>query len=180
MRRFEKFDLKCEVALVSSEGCDAIRGVKHGHEIRDIITSDRPILGPMALHSERLIDAFRDLPIIGLGITSMRMEALVGDSEFPRKEPRIGLSRKGAGAVISINRFRDLDPETASEAIQASAAHELGHVFGVRGHCSNPGCIMEENKDYLDFVDRFVRTKRDFCRACGSIIRSSIASGSCF
>ncbi|MBW2965326.1 hypothetical protein KY363_07755 [Candidatus Woesearchaeota archaeon] len=73
----------------------------------------------------------------------------------------VGIARKDADAVISVNRFRGLDTEAVFEAVKTEAMHELGHVFGLPGsgrkrydnlgggHCTNR-CVMRQGNHVPD------------------------------
>lgn len=88
----------------------------------------------------------------------------------------IGLGMIGMGAVVNVGAFGTIENiEVNDAAIRLAVIHEIGHVFGIEGHCKQKDCVMQENADKKDFIERFVIPGLDFCGYCSSVIRGQIS-----
>ena len=66
-----------------------------------------------------------------------------------------------------------------AEAIRLATMHEMGHVLGKKEHCANGNCLMQENKDHMDFIQNFVEKGRKFCSECAGIMAAGASRLSC-
>lgn len=143
-----------------------LRRVRRGYAIRRIVLDAKPVVMPADLLYEPFMAAFFRKDIYGIGFTPHELTEISGPQEKTIREPRIGVSVPGAGAVVSVAAIRELEGQEALDAIGAATRHELGHVFGISGHCTDGSCIMRGNRDFADFVENMVRKARAFCREC--------------
>lgn len=155
-------------------GARALREVKRGERLHEIVMGGDAYVRTMDLRSESLWALFFDKMMFGLGVTPFKLYEVV-DGLPASIEPRVGLSMPNAAAIVSIHSIRELKGDDATDAVVAAVRHELGHVFGLSGHCANESCIMQENENFLDFVQRFVKPKLDFCRDCQGALRRHLA-----
>ncbi|MEW6723275.1 MAG: hypothetical protein AB1324_08480 [Candidatus Micrarchaeota archaeon] len=154
---------------------EPVRKVKHGEKIHSIITNPGAVVvGPLDLQTESISCLWHDKDILGVGLTPWRIhEAEVFPDE---KSRRLGLSLFGHGALVSLFMIRELGEGVRESAITLAIKHEVGHVFiNRKGHCGNAGCLMQENENSRDFVERFVLPALDFCRECREEIGKGIA-----
>lgn len=186
--KFSGFGVLHDHAAV--EGQDALRGVRNGKSVRSIVTSPSPTVQHYDF-MPGISEIFFTKDIIPMALTPNRMVELVDNGlDYLKGEPRIGVARQGEGAVVSLFRIRQLSPEGVmmdgapyrleaetglrAKAIEVAVGHELGHVLGRKSHCPTSGCIMQENENFIDFVERFVKQRVDFCRECCSVIGSNV------
>jgi hypothetical protein len=167
--RFRRFGLQCEGIEVSDR--KAVAGVKRGERIREIIARDKAALSALDLGSLCLGEVFRkERPVSGIGIMGGE---LFHQTDGERGERSTGLSAMDVGGVVTIRRIRLIeDAGLALKTIEAAVAHETGHVLGIKGHCSDDGCLMRENEHLEDFVEITVKNARDLCRRCDALISS--------
>lgn len=66
------------------------------------------------------------------------------------------------GAVISVARLRDSDPDRYTSRVLKEALHELGHTWGLP-HCPTAGCVMQYSNS-LEDADAKGDTFCDRCR----------------
>lgn len=187
--RFREFGVLYDHAVVDDKY--SLRGVKNARAVKGIITADEPVV-PYYAFMPGISEIFFPKDVIPFGLTPHRITELVDNGLGHLKgEPRIGVARQNEGAVVSLFRVRQLDSEgrgmaadpyrattetnLGAKAIEVAVSHMLGNVCGKREHCPTAGCIMQENENYIDFIERFVKQKVDFCRDCSSKIRSSIS-----
>ena len=108
-------------------------------------------------------------------------DAIVIHSEIERRPQRkeeraLGLSAQGAGGIVSISRLREVCHNSQlADAIKLAVMHEMGHVLGRKDHCANDGCLMQENRDHLDFIENFVEKGRKICWECSGMIASGVS-----
>lgn len=140
--------------------------VRRGDAIRRIVLDEKPVVRPADLLYEPLMACLFRKDIYGIGFTPHELAEISGPGEKTIREPRIGLSVPGAGAVVSVSAMRELGEGEALDAIDTATRHELGHVLGITGHCTDGSCIMQANRDFADFVENLVRKARFFCREC--------------
>lgn len=80
---------------------------------------------------------------------------------------RLALALKGRGGVVSLAKIRTLeDPKLAADTLAIAVVHTIGQILLGPNNCRNTNCVRHENNDFVDFVERFVRTKLDFCKRC--------------
>jgi len=131
---------------------------------------------------------FYSKTIYGMGITP---HPLLNGDEMDRAQDGVATGRMaqsvgvgliGAGGVLSVKRMLETRGELGCNAISAAVRHELGHVLGVKDHCADGKCIMQENRDngvegqgYVDFLERFVKPGLDFCRSCNWKISAAVS-----
>ncbi len=189
MERFRTYGVLHDSAGLRGNDKEALRGVSNGKTMKRLVTSPELVMSPVDLHVDVVGMLFKR-DIIPVGLTPVRMNELVGEEFSVKKEPRLGLSRGGIGAIVSL--FKPREMETAStdasvpvyrngmdsgialKSIELAVMHELGHVFGVQGHCENKGCLMQANENFADFIDRFVIPGVNFCRNCSSTISCAV------
>jgi len=172
LERFAKFGLEVDQVQVGKGSLRDVLWVRSGREIRDVINAkEKVIVDDWALRPG-VLQVLLTMRIIGVGITPAQLFRM----ENGVKEPRIGLSRHQQGALVSISSFMDFEYSTSQKAIELAVAHELGHIFIDRSerHCPDKNCLMQENKDCMDFLDRFVKPELDFCRKCLYDIKNGI------
>ncbi len=142
---------------------------------------------------------------VGIGLTAQPLEApgypqkrrMVGVSRFDSGAV-VSVARMrefyGPGGA-----YRDRNAGVYPEAVRYAVMHEMGHILIERGrggdwaldaesaeggkarseaksHCPNKGCIMQENENVHDFVERFVKSGLDFCADCSARISSRLCS----
>ena len=172
IERFAKFGLEVDQVQVGKGNLRDVLWVRSGREIRDIINAKESVIIDDWALRPGVLEVLLTMRIIGVGITPaplFRMENGV-------KEPRIGLSRHLQGALVSISSFMDFEYSTSQKAIELAVAHELGHIFmEKRGHCADEKCLMQENRNCMDFLDRFVKPGLDFCRKCLYDIKTGVS-----
>ncbi len=181
VQRFTEFGITFDHMGIDAPGACVF--LKSKGKMKELLTSPKPTV-PWNGLSRGLLEPLFRAEIIGIGLTPERLVECVEGSGIDRLEGRIGISTLKQGAVISLDRIRaarkNLDRDTflnegeADKAIEIAVAHELGHVFGISEHCTNTSCSMQENVDFKDFIERFVRRAVDFCRESSSRIRSTI------
>ncbi len=174
--RFRRFGVECEGIEVSDK--DAVRTVKRGERIKDIIGRKKATLTIIDLRSLTWRECLgRERPVMGIGIMGGELNSWSGaDGESPVAST--GLSYKDTGGVVSLRKIRLMsDLDLSMKTLSAAVAHEMGHVLGVEGHCGDERCLMRANEHIEDFVEITVMQARDLCRRCESIIASSIAAG---
>jgi hypothetical protein len=162
-RGFGKFDVLCEqIDVLDRNG--GLWLLKNGERMKGMVSSREDI----RLHPGEIIESsasswFPERNTMGLGITPMR----IIDISIPKGGMRgnLGVSHPAFGGLVSIARFRKLGGGLSLKAIELAVAHEIGHVLGNREHCAND-CLMQENRDYHDFVERFVKRDLGPCRDC--------------
>jgi len=156
-------------------GMKALRSVKRGERLHELIMGGDALVRTMDLSAESLWVLFFDKKMLGLGVTPFKLYEVI-DGLPSSVEPRIGLSLPDAAGIVSIHTIRgELKGDEATDAVTAAVRHELGHVFGLHGHCANASCIMQENENFLDFIERFVKPKLDFCRECEGAMHRHLA-----
>ncbi|MBI5227985.1 hypothetical protein HY988_05340 [Candidatus Micrarchaeota archaeon] len=181
-RRFADFGVVYDHMPVDEP--KALVQVRNGRRIRDLVTSSNPEVYWNGLPGE-ILGLFRRREIFAIGLTASRITERTDDDYTPRKKPLIGFATDNEGAVLSIFGIREYfgiargqmmeyrehcASALALRAIEIAASHELGHIFGQGSHCGQTTCIMQENRDLKDFIERFVMTSVDFCTSCRSII----------
>ncbi len=179
VHRLSRFDVMHDQVMVDGRSTRHVRHVKRGETILDFVTSvGMPLVHPHSLRGESLWSLIYDRNIFGVGLTPNTLFEAAEESEGRPGEPgrMTGLSMSGVGAIVSLSKARGLEPGLAALAIETAVAHELGHVFKERGagHCPDAGCIMQENENFLDFVERFVKPRLDFCRSCSAEISMGV------
>lgn len=172
LKYFERYCVSCEEIDVTKK--DSIRNVKRGIAIKEAIYSPAAKINPFDFlfptPPEAFFDLFRDRDVHGLGLMAGTLFENTADGQVRR----IGLSAPKVGAVLSISRFRSLPDAIKLKAIELAAKHEIGHVLGISEHCIRDYCLMQENRDYLDFLNRFVLKELDFCILCSSGISNNV------
>jgi hypothetical protein len=177
MASFEGFGVHCEGICVRDKDIKKVRDVLRGEELFSLVIAKEPVVRNMSFVGESILGVFFDKKVYGLGLTSERLREEVIVNEFSNSlEGRIGVSRTGAAGIISVSRFLDLDTELRAAAVSSAAAHEMGHVFGLNAHCASSSCIMQENTNHIDFIEKFAKARLDFCRGCVSRIRRFVDS----
>jgi len=176
VRGFQHFGVRYDcVDDFGKAGMRALREVRRGEKLHEMITCGDAVVRTMDLSTESIWALFFDKRIFGLGITPFNLYEVVDGGQRGAVEPRLGLSMVNAAGIVSIRTIRgELDGEEASDAVTAAVRHELGHVFGLAGHCTNASCIMQANENFLDFVERFVKPKLDFCRDCRAALSRNL------
>jgi len=172
LREFEKFGVECELIDVSNE---SVRKVKRGFVLKDAIYSRELSIHPFDLfHSsarEFLSGLFIEVDVRGIALT----ESVLFSTEGQMRSRSLGLSAHGIGGIVSVSRLREICYSAqAMRAIRLAVMHEMGHVLGRKDHCSNDGCLMQENRNHMDFVERFVEMDRKICMDCSGIIASTV------
>ncbi|MGI0148381.1 MAG: hypothetical protein ACREDF_02455 [Thermoplasmata archaeon] len=66
------------------------------------------------------------------------------------------------GAVVSLARLRDPQPDRSLDRLVKESVHELGHTWGL-AHCDSRRCVMHHSESVED-VDA---KEEGFCRKCG-------------
>jgi len=189
MERFRAYGVLHDSAGLGVNDKEALRGVSNGKAMKRLVTSPELVMSPIDLHVD-VVGIIFNRNIIPVGLTPFRMKEIVGDEFSVKKEPRLGLSREGIGAIVSLHKPREMgdasvdesvpifrngmDGGIALKSIELAVAHELGHVFGKTGHCEKDGCLMQANRDFADFIDRFVIPGVNFCRDCSSKISCAV------
>jgi len=175
-RTFHRFGVESDcIDDFGKAGMRALREVKRGEKLHGMVMGGDALVRVMDLRSESLWVLFFDKRIFGLGITPFKLYEVL-DGQPCTVEPRIGLSLPNAAGIVSLHAIRgELDGDEAADAATAAVRHELGHVFGRTGHCTNASCIMQANENFLDFVERFVKPKLDFCRECEGTLHRHLA-----
>ncbi|MDO8554407.1 MAG: hypothetical protein Q7S22_06375 [Candidatus Micrarchaeota archaeon] len=164
--RFKAYGVTCEEAVVSRTTVDDIRG---GEFLLSAVSSTGLIL----VRGENFTPSFRELRshrrakthLIGLGLTDAVI--IYSDTSL---EVSHGISTS-FGALISTYVHEMDDIALKSLALESVVKHELGHVFGVSGHCEDTSCIMENLRN---FYEQFIKSRRDFCARCIPIITAKI------
>jgi hypothetical protein len=190
MERFRAYGVLHDSAVLGDNDRTALRGVRNGKAIKRMITSPDLVVGYFDFCGD-VSELVFTKDIIPVGLTPSRMSEMVGEEFSTRREPRLGLSRDVTGAIVSLFRARELatmsadvtvppfrngiEPELALKSIELAVKHELGHVFGRTGHCEKDGCLMQANRGFADFIDRFVREGLDFCGRCSSTISCTVS-----
>lgn len=189
MERFRAFGVLCDCAGLGREDRAALRGVRNGGAMKSMITATAPFLTFSDFHGG-LWEAVVARDIIPVGLTASCMSEIVWSEYPPKVEIRLGLSKENEGAIVSLFRIRGItaaagqsdatpyragaEEKLALKAIETAVVHELGHVFGKKGHCEKEGCVMQANRDFADFMDRFVMAGADFCRNCAATVNSAV------
>jgi hypothetical protein len=189
MERFRAYGVLHDEAQVGGRDKAALEGVRNGKSIKSILLSALPAVAYYDIHGS-LSELFRASDTIPIGLTPARMKRMVEEEFSTRLEPSLGLSREGEGAIVSLFKAREMETASADESvplfrngmdngialksIELAVAHELGHVFGRKEHCGKEGCLMQANRDFADFVDRFVMAGAEFCRDCSAKISGTI------
>ncbi len=189
MERFRTYGILHDEAQVGGGGKAALKGVRNGKSIESILLSALPTVAYCDIHGS-FSEFFRTSDTIPIGLTPARMNKLAEVEFSTRLEPSLGLSREREGAIVSLFRSREMaagaldmavppfrngmDLGFALKSVELAVAHELGHVFGRKEHCGKEGCLMQANRDFADFIDRFVIPGVDFCRDCSSTISCAI------
>jgi len=190
IERFRAYGVLHDSACFGVNDSDALRGVSNGKAMKRMVLSPDLAVGNFDLRTDVIGMIFKR-EIIPVGLTPTRMKEIVGGEYATKLEPRLGLSREGIGAIVSLHKSREMEDAGADESVPAfrsgmdmgialksielAVAHELGHVFGKTGHCEKDGCLMQANRDFADFIDRFVIPGANFCRDCSSTISCAIS-----
>ncbi len=185
MEKFRECGVGHDCAGLGDDDRKALRGVRNGSSVKSILESPEPVVRYADLLGD-ISELFVSKDTLPLGLTPSPMSELVGGEFSTRLERRVGLSRECMGALVSLSHSRGMeggmpsapyrdgrDPGLALKSIELAVRHELGHLFG-RRHCRNESCVMQENRDFADFIERFVRKNLDFCRDCSGAIGSFI------
>lgn len=178
IRRFESFGVEHDSIEIYRPNFTPVRHVKRGERIHEIITAtETQFVAPSLLRTESPWALVYDKHMIGLGLTD---SSLYVDREIhsrPIYMPLMGMAMEGAAAIVSISKIRREHPELSDMAIETAVVHELGHVFiESKAHCTTPSCIMQANENYLDFIERFVKARLDFCRLCREEVQLNVNS----
>lgn len=178
--RFARFGLMCEAAQVGMRRGESIkaRDVYAGEQLVSLVTMESPVISAYDLHCESFIGSLHSKRVFGLGITDRPLRQMP-ETEYGRIAPVIGVAYPGRSGIVSISGFEALSDEEALKAIGIAAGHEAGHVLGRFGHCEKPDCVMGQNTDREDFIQRFVRQGRELCRDCARTINASVSSAGC-
>jgi hypothetical protein len=188
MERFRAYGVLHDSTDVAG-GRAALKNVRNAKAIKWLITAEEPAITRADFHGS-MIELFTGSDIIPVGLTPYRMSEMVGDEYSMRREMRLGLSLENEGAVVSLFKAREMAgaadagtappyrtgdcSELALKSIEAAVVHELGHVFGRKEHCPKDGCIMQANRNFADFIDRFVVQGADFCTDCAATVRLTV------
>jgi len=189
MERFRAFGVLFDSAGIGGNDRAALKGVRNGNAIKCMITATEPALTFSDFHGG-FGDILATRDIIAVGLTASCLNEIVCDEFSSRPEIRLGLSRESEGAIVSLFRMRGMvaaamqnsstpyrtgaEAELALKAVELAVVHELGHVFGKKGHCEKAGCVMQTNRGFPDFIERFVRPGVDFCRDCAATVNSAV------
>jgi hypothetical protein len=179
---------------------EALRGVRRKDDMLMAVGSRSPILIDEGFFRMTFIEAGkillgREEGAIGVGLTSQPLSV----SAFPRPRRLTGTSRFDSGAIVSVARMRELygacggyrGRQAYPEAITYAVMHEAGHILIDRrsgsgsgpdrasgeedgSHCPRKDCIMQENEDIRDFLERFVGGGLGFCGDCWSRISARL------
>lgn len=180
-RSFHAFSVGYDCLDVGRRSLRDMHPVRRGEKLHGIITENRTVISLMDLACESPWALIFNKRMFGAAITTAQLH----EREEPEGgegmgaaaiKPMLGLSFTGAAAVISVFALRSLDAETEALTIEAAVRHELGHVFGLRGHCTGASCIMQANENYLDFVERFAKARLGFCTGCEAKVRGFLGA----
>lgn len=141
---------------------------------------------------------------IGVGLTAQPIAAF--DEPERRRMVGVSRFDSGAVVSVARLRelyrpagaYRDGGAGAYPEAVKFAVMHEVGHILierdrggdwaldaegeeasgrsEAKSHCPNKGCIMQENENARDFVERFVRPALGFCADCSARISSRLCS----
>ncbi len=163
--RFHRYGVVDNDAPISRE---SLKGVKHAGFLDRIVSAEKPLIVEPTDYVQHIADIAFRRHIIGLGIVRTSMTR----DEKGRSVMTSGIGATNTYAVVSTFHFTELKPELMALAIEATAVHELGHVFrGIEGHCETDNCVMRD-----DFITKVRKTAVDFCTACSISINNSICS----
>lgn len=179
LERFKPFRVGVEEIDVDRQ---KVGLVKCGEALKRMATSNRDMvityadLGCLSAANVWHFILNRELTT-GIALTTFNLLPARDEGELVNESGRsIGLGMVGMGAVVNVRAFEAIEDATVRDsAIRLATIHELGHVFGINGHCKQPTCVMQENKDKKDFVERFVIPGLDFCRECVSVINKEVS-----
>jgi hypothetical protein len=169
---FRRFGIICEE--INVEG--SVSRVKRGAILKNAINSTDVSVHPFDLHHIPISEFLRGLlsppDTMGIAVTGAVLFE-IGEGERLR---RLGISAHGIGGIVSISRLREVCyARQKLEAIRLAVMRQTGHVIGRPDHCSSDGCLMQENKDHMDFVERFAERNPEFCRDCRDRISDGIS-----
>lgn len=172
LERFKSFGVHIGTVDVDSQ---KVGRVVCGEALKRITTSSgETVVGFPDLHHLSAANAWhfllgREL-MTGIAITGSSLVRVDSGRDLISDGKVIGLAMYKMGAVANVGAFRTIENATVrDDAIRLMIIHELGHVFGIGKHCTQ-NCVMQENKDKQDFIERFVIPGLDFCRDCVAVI----------
>ncbi|MBI5046472.1 hypothetical protein HZC07_01950 [Candidatus Micrarchaeota archaeon] len=156
VKRFERFGIKVEHAIGDKKGME---GVTASRFLERMVSAKGAQTIGRTDFSNWIEIMFGKRTIIGMALTNAPL--------IYNNEGVIGISEIRRGAVVSLSRIGRIPEQDIREAaLEQAVKHELGHVLGSEGHCTTAGCIMQENKHFVDFIADMVRARLDFCRRC--------------
>jgi hypothetical protein len=174
IRKFERFGVLCGQVDV---GSGSISGIKRGRLLRNsILASDFKFHEFDIKHipvAEALWGFFRRYDTMGIAVT----EAFLCHSDGEKVSRSLGVSEFGVGGMVSVSRLRELCyRKILPDAVRLAVMHETGHILGMKGHCTSENCLMQENKNTLDFVQRFVEKDLKMCGNCEGIVAAGVSN----
>lgn len=189
MERFRAYGVLHDSTDINAGGPGSLKGVRNVRTMKWLLNAENPSITSVDLGGG-IADFFFSNRIIPVGLTPSRISESVSSEYSTANESRAGLSLEGEGAIVSLFRVRELaagadmaagEPNRAAatsalalDAIRLAVIHEVGHVLGVKGHCEKEGCVMQANRDFADFIERFVKAGADFCRDCSAKVNSAV------
>lgn len=166
LKRFERFDVSVE-SIDTKVSSPSLRRLKRGGVLKEANKSSKFYLHEFDLQHASFLETFLwfyPKDILGIGLVPGQIYKLNGAGIHD--EPHLGSSMLNMGGLVSLEHIRQNHLSISEKAIEIVTVHEAGHVLGIPEHCSNRTRIMQENKDYVDFVNRFLEEANDFCRSC--------------
>jgi hypothetical protein len=171
---FRRFGVICDSAVVGSRA--ALHQVKAGNKLGGLVEAENPVFRLTDFAHGPLWAGCFTKSICGLGVTPKPLRIQERPDDI---ENSLGVGITGIGGLVSTDAMRSgrwLDDILFQPAISMLARHELGHILGRRGHCSDDECIMQANAGYKDFVARFVRRGLEyFCTDCRQMISAHVS-----
>ena len=117
------------------------------------VTRTKPAPGP--LRAETLVRIASERGSAVLVVTAEDLDAEGFDFVF-------GYANLGSsGAVVSVARLEDEDPDRLLDRVVKEAVHELGHNWGLV-HCDSVGCVMHHSESVEDADAK----EEGFCEDC--------------
>lgn len=111
--------------------------------------------GPGPLRAEALVRLAAEGGGMVLAVTAV--DVCAEGYEFVFGYANLG----SAGAVVSIARLGDPDPDRVLDRVVKEAVHELAHTWGL-AHCDSPACVMHHSES----VDDADGKEEGFCENC--------------
>lgn len=173
LREFGRFGVACEGIDASRSG---LWDLKRAQTHRSAIRSESLAVHPFDLHHssvwEFMTSLFVERDRMGIALTDAVLFSLEGE----KRSRSLGLSAYGIGGMVSVSRLREVcHRQQELSAIKLAVMHEAGHILGRKDHCANENCLMQENRDHLDFVGRFVERGLGLCRDCADKVAAGVS-----